>query len=374
MHMSTSKTALRRLAAVALAASLSAPGASMSQPPASPEARAQALANDASTELERGNVQRAIDLFSEADRLYPAPTLKVAIAQAYVGQGKLLEAQKLLLEAAAQRPGPADRPHWPRVRAEAAASAAALTPRLAIVEIAVKGLPAGNIPSVTLDGLPISAARLAMPRAVNPGAHRVVVSAEGHRPAEESFTVSEGQTRKVTLTLAPVAPIAPVATAPSATPAGPDAGARALPPPAPPPRAAAPSAEPRPASPLLLPHATTSAPPGRRGSWVTPVGIGTTAAFGAVGIVTGLLALSKAQGLKDTCPAKETCPASAQSDIDASRTLGTISTVGFALSGAGAALTLYGLLSGRGEEDRVGRGSSLHVGLGPASASIGGRF
>ena len=49
---------------------------------------------------------------------------------------------------------------------------------------------------------------------------------------------------------------------------------------------------------------------------------------GAVGAITGFIALGKHGDLNDKCPGG-TCPASAQSDVDGYKSMGTISTIGF---------------------------------------------
>jgi hypothetical protein len=62
-----------------------------------------------------------------------------------------------------------------------------------------------------------------------------------------------------------------------------------------------------------------------------------------VGSVTGLMAMSKKSSVDEECVAGR-CPPSTHDDIDAGRTLGTVSTVSFVLAGAGAAVGVWALL------------------------------
>ena len=54
--------------------------------------------------------------------------------------------------------------------------------------------------------------------------------------------------------------------------------------------------------------------------------------------VAGAIAIDRKQSLDDACPTAATCPEQSQSDIDTLLVAGNISTVGFAVAGAGAAL------------------------------------
>jgi hypothetical protein len=66
----------------------------------------------------------------------------------------------------------------------------------------------------------------------------------------------------------------------------------------------------------------------------------------AVGSVTGLMSLSKASSAKDRCDGN-TCPTSAEDDAEASKTLATVSNVGFGVGLVGIGVGIYALLSSR---------------------------
>ena len=112
--------------------------------------------------------------------------------------------------------------------------------------------------------------------------------------------------------------------------------------------------------------------------------------MGAVGIgvgsVTGLISLSRASDAESVCDGK-TCPPEAQDDIDASKSMGTVSYIAFGVSLAGAAVGVWSLLSAGSADDTPGDTAwgSIHFGskrrsiavapmLGPGSVGLAGRF
>lgn len=106
------------------------------------------------------------------------------------------------------------------------------------------------------------------------------------------------------------------------------------------------------------------------------------AAFGVGGLglavfgVTGGLAVAKTNDLRGACSGG-VCPPSAQQGLGAARTLGTVSTVGLVVGGAGAVAGGVILLAARpgGAPKRAGSSSpSLRAALGPGSFTVQGEF
>jgi len=62
-----------------------------------------------------------------------------------------------------------------------------------------------------------------------------------------------------------------------------------------------------------------------------------------LGAVTGAMTLSKANKVDPQC-ANDICAPAAKSDLDSAKTLGTISTIGFAVGAAGVVAGVVGLL------------------------------
>ncbi len=75
------------------------------------------------------------------------------------------------------------------------------------------------------------------------------------------------------------------------------------------------------------------------------------------GVVTGSMALSRASDAKLQCVGN-VCPRSVEPDVDASRTLGTVSTVAFIVAGVGAVVGVTALVIGLGR-----RSAAVKVGL-----------
>jgi hypothetical protein len=102
---------------------------------------------------------------------------------------------------------------------------------------------------------------------------------------------------------------------------------------------------------------------------VTYIGL-TTAGVGLVaGTITGIMALSKADSTRDKCDGSGLCGSDVSRDVSSVRTLGTVSTVSFAVAGGGLILAAFGY---------VRANESKHAGVRPwigvASAGISGAF
>jgi hypothetical protein len=92
----------------------------------------------------------------------------------------------------------------------------------------------------------------------------------------------------------------------------------------------------------------------------------------AVGGVTGVLALSSAGKVKDSCgPAYATCDQTAVDNAATGKTMSTVSTVAFIAGGALLAGGLYFVLTSPARSS-----TSAHAGLavGPAGAALQGTF
>jgi hypothetical protein len=308
---------------------------------------ARAFAVQADEKASAGQLDEAIALFRKADALVPAPSLKLAVAHLLVQKGKLVEAQELMQDIARSPPVALEPAPWTRARAEAAAAAAALAPRLCRLEIHLRGAPDGSSPRVTLDREPLAAASLGVPRVVDPGTHQIDVELPGFKLASQSVELAEGQRLKITIAL------------------------EALPPPSskrkdPPPESS---------SAIFLnpaPPPSSPTPPGTRANqgllWG---GLAVTGVFALSGTVTGLLAQRRADDLRTQCPDNR-CPLSLKEDVDSARSLATLSTASFVLSGLGLGLAVTGLVLR--ENVPPSPSSTLRWHVGPASLAVAGSF
>jgi hypothetical protein len=81
------------------------------------------------------------------------------------------------------------------------------------------------------------------------------------------------------------------------------------------------------------------------------------------------MALNAGSEAEKNCPSGSCERQQQLDDIDAGRTVGTVSTVAFVVAGAGAALGVYGLVWGGKKKD-----PSAAISLGPASFVLKGHF
>jgi hypothetical protein len=131
----------------------------------------------------------------------------------------------------------------------------------------------------------------------------------------------------------------------------------------------------KPAAPAPAPP-TATAVEGPDYTWpILAYGLGASGI--AVGTIFGIATLSKKADLDDQCPSPDKCPRTAQPDIDAANLNATISTIGFGVGIAGAALGTYLLLTNEDptKRERVQRErQTLDAWVGPASVGLRGRF
>jgi hypothetical protein len=306
-------------------------------------ATARELAQEGQAAFDKGEYAVAADRFARADALVHAPTLLLALGRAQAKLGRLVQAYESYSRIVREGVPDGASKVFKKAVEEAKREVEPIKARLAWATIQVQG-PSASSAKVTVDADQVPAAALGVRRAVNPGDHVLRAEAEGFAPAEKPFHVSEGET--VTLELA----LEPSKEAPASTGAG-----------APPPAPSAPVTK-------AAPPADSESGSGRRTFAFVALGVG--AAGLTVGAITGVLAMRKHSDLEDACPDGR-CPPGEQNDLDAYRTLGTVSTVGFVVAGVGAAAGLTLLLTAPKREPET---ASVELGFGVAGVSARGRF
>jgi hypothetical protein len=326
----------RRFSTLTLSISLCllAPSA-FAEPSAADRATARTLAQEGQVALENKNYAVAVDKFGRADSLVHAPTLLLGLARAQVGAGKLVEAQenynRIIREGVA-----ANSPKsWSKAVDDANREVGSISPRIPWVTLSVLG-PAN--PEVVIDSTPVPHASLGVKRAINPGTHRVKVTAEGFLPQEKTIMMNEGQTLVVNMELEQA----------------PDA-------PAPAPKVATTTAD------------TTTVSTGG-GEWrktAAYVALGIGGASLIVGGVSGGLAWSKNKQLDEKCPNSQ-CPDNQTPGIDTYHRFATISNIGFIGAGVGLAAGVILLVTQPKETSPSAASLTPYVGLG--AAGVTGKF
>ena len=324
--------------ALVLAPAFFVGGVLVSRPARADEAADVAMARTLGVEgfvlAEGGNCKEAIGKLEKAEKLHHAPTTATRLGECEIDRGLLVAGTERLQRVVHEPLPPNAHPAFVAAVARARATLDATLPRLASIRTQVSGACAS--PMLTVDGESVSEAAIGAERHIDPGAHRLRVTATGCYPFESSLHLAEGQSKVVEVVLR-----------------------------------ADPSAAPRgglfPAS--LEERGDDS---GRR-TMVAPalVAFGLGAIGAGVGIAGGVVVASSTASLDQSCQNK-VCPPAASADLDRAKTWATVSTVGFVAAGALAATGLTLLLISPKTDGKQTMRAQATFGLG--SAGLSGQF
>ncbi|MBX3130790.1 MAG: hypothetical protein KF718_28990 [Polyangiaceae bacterium] len=328
ISVSSARAAASWLTAAAL--TLSA-GRGLAQPDDATRNAARELAAQAGEAFQRKEFAVAADLYRRAHALVGAPSLSVREGRALEQLGRLVEASEAYVRTTRFRLTDDSPRAFQEAVQEANSALSALRPRIPKLTLALGG-PGAKSPDlvVLLNGKPLPAALIGVPAPIDPGKHEIVVRGADGKELRRSVDLTEGQARTLTLEVASGGAVTAREQPSDASGSKP---------------AVAPS------KPALV--------------WIAG-GVG-VAGLG-VGIVGGVLATGRHSDATAACPNLRCAPGSAgQDDVDAFRTLRTVSTVGYVVGvvGLGTAAALW--LTAPKE-----RGVALAVG--PASATLRGAF
>jgi len=315
------------------------PAIAVAAPSATDKETARSLLLDGDRKFTARDFAGALASYQAADAIMKVPTTGVEVAKAQEALGQLVEARDTLLAVLREPPAAKQPAAFLRAREEAEASAASLADRIPSIHVVVSGVDASVARTVRIDGEAVPAEAVSLPRKLNPGPHRVEVSAPGFRDAALDVTVTEGQAleQQVTLVAAP-------------------SGA---------PRPPVPAAEEATAAPVA-PDASRTSP------WVY-VGFGVGAAGAVAGSITGAMSLSKTSSLKDHCPGN-VCPPQLSGERNTASTLATIADVSFAAGIVGAAVGVVALLTGAKHVEEKPRAVTIHPWVSFGSVGLTGGF
>jgi hypothetical protein len=250
--------------------------------------------------------ERALERFEAAWRLIRVPTTGIEVARTQLALGHWVEANAVAAEVA-NLPEAANEPAVFQVaRAEASELMLGLSPRVPALALEIE--PAPSELRIEIDGAAMPTTGRELSFRLNPGQHRLRVSAPGYLTIERELPLAERERRMLSLVLVP------------------EPGGTAV-------------AAPAPAL-AAAPHAAVSAEPASNdeGSGARTRGHVALAVAGAAaltGSVTGILAFTT----KPSCP-DDVCDLDQRDEADRSRRVGTVATVSF---GAAIALGAYGL-------------------------------
>jgi hypothetical protein len=304
---------------------------------------ARSLAEQGRSVFDRGDFARAQDLFHRAYGLVAAPTIALYEARSLAKLGRLVQAQEAYLRAVRTKLT-ADSPEpFRKAARDAELEEISLESRIPKVTIAVTG-PGARTPKlrVTADGEPLEPELIGVEMPINPGAHVLMASAPGIEPSRVSFTIEEGAAKRVEIEVA--APVAVSAPAPHLSDR----------------------------SPVVQPAPRKDVRAG--GTWQRPAAYaaGAVGAAGLVtGIVTGAMAGSRYSQAKQACP-NHVCVegTSGADDLNAFRSLRSVSTVAYVVGGVGLAAGIALFVLAPSEKSPASAG----LWLGPSNVSVRGTF
>jgi hypothetical protein len=306
----------RGLGIALLLASLTATTAAYADPTSADRETARTLMQQGRELTAKGDLKAALKRFKGADDIMHVPTTALEVARTLVALGQLVEARDFIAAIRQNAPRASEPQPFKDARAKADALDASLNGRIPSLVVTVKGTPEGEQATVSVDGTPIPAGVLGLPRAVDPGHHVVtakIASKTAQGDGKQEVDVREGEQKPVEVTLT-------VTTTPEPT--------ETPGPAAPPPEAPTP----------VTSHSPTV---------ITWVGVGLAGAGVIAGTVTGVLSMSKKSALQSECP-NDVC-APGNSDYSAANTYALVSTIGFIAAGVGAAVAAVTLVVGHEE-------------------------
>ncbi|GAC1545097.1 MAG: hypothetical protein NVS3B10_09260 [Polyangiales bacterium] len=284
------------------------PGPTPGAPSAADLESARELFKEGREARQSGDLKRALERFKAAHAYGQTPVTGLELGRTHIQLGDLVEGREVLLSVARMKVQPDETEKSAAARTEAADLAEEVKKRIPTIAVKLNGVASDSAAQLQIDGSAVPIVGLTGIRKVNPGKHVVVARAGSHEETR-NVDLAESKTEDVTIDLSG-AGAPPLGGGPGARPVeGPESGPKEISP-------------------------------------VTWIGLGVGAVGLGVGTITGVLALGKASKVDKACSSTH-CPPSAKSEVDSGRTVATISTIGFAVGGAGlvAAAVGYFVLS-----------------------------
>ena len=290
-------------------------------------ATARTLGVEGVTLADAGKCKEAIEKLTRAEELRHAPTTATRLAECEIETGRLVAGTERLQRLVREPLPPGAHPAFVAAMGRAQKVLEKTLPRLATLRLSVKA-PPGTKLAIAIDDESTPAAILDTARPIDPGAHKIKVSAPGTFAQEASLVVDEGGSKALTLELKP--------------------------------------------DPNYKPEAETAgrAEPSSKVPAIVAFGVGAVGL--GVGIFAGAKVASTSSDLEDACGPSRTCPADRRGDVDSAKSWATVSTIGFAVAGVGVATGVVLLLTGSSTKETAKKGARPVVGLG--SVGLSGNF
>jgi hypothetical protein len=334
------------LAAALLATTQSSAQPTTSEHSAADVTMARQLGNEGLELAQAGNCTAAVDPLSRSEAMHHAPTTLTVLGECHITLGKLVEGAEELTRVVRENIDPQAPASFRTAQDRARVRLEETRPRIPKLRLTVRGAGADAALTIRCDGEAIPVASLGIDRPVDPGRHRVEVTAGGYSAASGEVTLREGETGELSLELVRL-PESETRASSAGRDATSGASSTAL---------------------AASPHGSHSTVPAKIAFGVGVAGI-------AAGSVFGVITLSKTSSLDQMCPTRSACPATAQSEINAAKTTALTSTISFGVGAAGVLTGLFFALRGSGSEPAAAAASkTFRPWLGLGSAGFDGSF
>lgn len=151
---------------------------------------------------EQGKFEGALERFQRAQAVFSAPTHLLHIAECQAALGRLVESAETY-RTLVRTPLPPGSPNaFVHAQQQGSAELTQVEPRVPTLKLVVKPENVQNL-SVQIDGQPMSAALVGVPRPANPGEHHVTVFAPGYGKSETKVALKEKEQRELPIVLQP---------------------------------------------------------------------------------------------------------------------------------------------------------------------------
>lgn len=318
-----------RILISALVLSIASPA--LAEPTAVEKENARNLMQEGRDLRDKKDLKAALQRFQAADQIMAVPTTAFEVASTQVALGLLVEARETLNRISHMPVQPKEPPPFKEARQKAESLDETLDPRIPAVTVTVKG---GVGAKLTVDDIPVPSAMVGLPLRINPGHHTIVANLPSSR-GETDVDLVEGDKKEVTINLATKTASETIAEESNAPPSA---------------------------------DTKTS-----KGSYVPAIlAFGVAAAGVGVGVVTGVMTLSKQSDLATACPNKICGPAQ-HGDVDSANTLGLVSTISFIAAGGCAALGVVLLIVGK-PSSKPAEAARIQPWVSPTGAGVFGTF
>jgi hypothetical protein len=295
-------------------------GAAVAQPSASDRETARSLMQEARDLRDRGHTQDALKRFKAADDIMHVPTTGLEVAKTQAAMGMLVEACDTIANIRKLPSSPTDPAPFQEARNKAEDLDAQIESKIPALNITVTGAAAGETPSIVVDGIPIPAAAVGLPRKVDPGRHTIVAKGANGR-GEQTVDVKEGDQKDVQITL--------VSASDTSAPG-----------------------EVQDQSAHTDQPADNGPPKSHTPDLITWIGAGVGGAGLVAGSITGLMSISLVGQLKSNCPMMQCVGnTSGGNDYASASSLATLSDVFFVVAGVGAGVAVASLILGHPEAE-----------------------